>query len=337
MSMLMRRIGLAVVLVFSLVAAPHAVEAQKPERTARLGVLYVGLPQSPEQLAKSAIVQSMKELGWVEGQNLAVEWRSGESAEQLQAAAADLIQQKVDVFFVCCVALAKIVQLETKTIPIVVYGAGADLVAAGLVSSLARPGGNLTGLQILGDDLIPKRLELLKALIPNLSRVAFVQEDVTLSALPQVLARYDQQATVAARSLRIELHTFILHRGGDVPTAFLGMAKNHDQGLLVMATPFMFGLRKEIIDLAAAHRITAVYENHLYVESGGLMSYGVSISEMRRRGAVYVDKILRGAKPADLPVEQPTKFELVINLKTAKALGLTIPPSVLGRADRVIE
>jgi len=172
-------------------------------------------------------------------------------------------------------------------------------------------------------------------LIPNLSRVAFVQEDVTLSALPQVLARYDQQATVAARSLRIELHTFILHRGGDVPTAFLGMAKNHDQGLLVMATPFMFGLRKEIIDLAAAHRITAVYENHLYVESGGLMSYGVSISEMRRRGAVYVDKILRGAKPADLPVEQPTKFELVINLKTAKALGLTIPPSVLGRADRV--
>jgi putative ABC transport system substrate-binding protein len=139
----------------------------------------------------------------------------------------------VDVFFVCCAALAKIVQLETKTIPIVVYAAGADLVAAGLVSSLARPGGNLTGLQILGDDLIPKRLELLKALIPNLSRVAFVQEDVTLSALPQVLARYYQQATVAARSLRIELHTFILHRGADVPTAFLGMVKNHDQGLLV--------------------------------------------------------------------------------------------------------
>jgi putative ABC transport system substrate-binding protein len=289
----MRLIGLAVVLALSLVLAPHAVEAQKPEKTARLGVLYVGLPQSPEQLAKSAggsaLFQSMKALGWVEGRNLAVEWRSGESAEQLQAAAADLVQQKVDVFFVCCAALAKIVQLETKTIPIVVYAAGADLVAAGLVSSLARPGGNLTGLQILGDDLIPKRLELLKALIPNLSRVAFVQEDATLSTLPQVLARYDQQATVAARSLRIELHTFILHREGDVPTAFLGIVKKSRPGSIGHGDFLCVRASKEIIDLAATHRITAVYENQLYVESGGLMSYGVSIPEMRRRGAVYVD------------------------------------------------
>jgi putative ABC transport system substrate-binding protein len=247
------------------------------------------------------------------------------------------VRLKVDVLFVASAGLAKILQLETKTIPIVVGRAEGDLVAAGLVDSLARPGGNITGLQILNDDLVPKRLELLKALVPNLSKVAVLREDVTLSAVPQIGARYDQQAAIAARSLGIELHTFIVHRAGEFAAAFLGMMKNHDQGVLVTSSPFMFVHRKAIVDLAAAHRIAAVYDHQLFIEPGGLMSYGVNVSEMQRRAAVYVDKILKGAQPADLPVEQPTKFDLVINLKSAKVLGLTVPQSLLLRADEVIQ
>ena len=212
-----------------------------------------------------------------------------------------------------------------------------DLVASGLVESLARPGGNITGSQLLNEDLIPKRLELLKALVPSLSKVALLREDVTISVLPQILARYDQRAAIAARSLGIEIHTFIVRRAGDLAATFLGMKKNHDQAVVVTSAAFMFVHRKTVIDLAAAHRIPAVYELEVFVEPGGLMSYGVNVSEMKRRAAVYVDKILKGAKPADLPVEQPMKFELVINMKTAKALGVTIPPSILLRADQVIE
>jgi len=266
-----------------------------------------------------------------------VERRFGESAGELRAGAADLVRLKVDVLYAGGAALAKLLQRETKTIPIVVAAPGGDLVGAGLIDSLARPGGNVTGVQSVGYDLVAKRLELLKTVVPNLSDVAVLQEDVTLSELPQQRAQYDQQAAIAARTLGIELHTFVLHRAGEFAVAFSGMIKNRDQGVLVMSTPFMFAHRREIIDLAAAHRIVAVYEHHLYVQQGGLLCYGVNLSEMSRRAAVYLDKILRGARPADLPVEQPTKFELVINTKTAKALGLTIPPSLLLRADQVIE
>ena len=181
-----------------LLTAPLAADAQKSEKMARVGFLLVGSAPSREEIAKAPTTSlfplAMKELGWVEGQNMVVERRWGESAEQLQAAAAELVRQKVDVLFAVNASLAKILQLETKTIPIVVAVAGGDLVAAGLVGSLARPGGNITGSQILSDDLIPKRLELLKAVVPNLSRVAFLQEDVTLWALPQMRARYDQLA-----------------------------------------------------------------------------------------------------------------------------------------------
>jgi putative ABC transport system substrate-binding protein len=324
-----------------LLVAPLAAQAQQSEKMARVGILGVGPAPSPEELAKSVSTNplwlSMRQLGWVDGQNMVVERRFGESADQLRAGAADLVRLKVDVLFVGGAGLAKILQLETKTIPIVVSAAGGDLVAAGLVDSLARPGGNITGLQSFSYDLVPKRLELLKALVPNLSMVAFLQEDVTLSTVPQLRVRYDQQAAIAARTLGIELHTFIVHRAGEFAAAFRGMMKNRDQGVLVMSTPFTFVHRREIVDLAAVHRIAAVYEFHLFVEPGGLMSYGVNIPEMSRRGAVYVDKILRGAKPGDLPIEQPTKFELAINLKTAKALGLTIPQSLLSRADQVIQ
>jgi putative ABC transport system substrate-binding protein len=324
-----------------LLAAPRAAEAQKSEKMARVGILGIGPSPSPQELAKSVSTNpfwlSMRQLGWVDGQNMVVERRFGESADQLRTGAADLVRLKVDVLFVSSAGLAKILQLETKTIPIVVGRADNDLVAAGLVDSLARPGGNITGSQLLNDELIPKRLELLKALVPNLSKVALLREDVTTSALPQILARYDQRVAIAARSLGIEVHTFIVRRAGDLAAAFLGMKKNHDQGVVVTSPAFMFVHRKAVIDLAAAHRIAAIYDLQNFVESGGLMSYGVNIPEMQRRAAVYVDKILKGAKPADLPVEQPTKFDLVINLKTAKTLGLTIPPSLLLRVDEVIQ
>ncbi len=325
-----------------LLAAPLAAEAQKSEKKARVGILGIGTAPSPQELAKSVSTNpfwlSMKELGWVDGNNMVVERRFGESADQLRTGAADLVRLKVDVLFVGSAGLAKILQVETKTIPIVVGRSDNDLVEAGLVDSLARPGGNITGSQLLNDDLIPKRLELLKAVVPKLSKVALLREDVTTSALPQIFDRYDQRVAIAAQSLGIEIHTFIVRRAEDLAGAFLGMNRNHDQAVVVVGSAgFMFAHRKAIIDLAAAHRIPAIYAYQVYVEAGGLMSYGVNAPEMQRRAAGYVDKILRGAKPADLPVEQPTKFELVINLKTAKALGLTIPPSLLGRADEVIQ
>jgi putative ABC transport system substrate-binding protein len=325
----------------ALLAAPRAAEAQKPEKKARLGVLGIGTAPSPPELAKSVATNpfwlSMKELGWVDGQNMVVERRFGESAEQLRAGAADLVRLKVDVLFASSAGLARILQLETKTIPIVVGRADENLVAAGLVDSLAKPGGNITGSQLLNDDLIPKRLELLKALVPKLSKVALLREDVTTSALPQIYSRLEEQVANAARSLGVAIHTFIVRRAADLAPAFLGMKKNRDQGLLVTSPAFMFVHRKAVIDLAATHRIPAIYELQVFVEPGGLMSYGVNASEMQRRAAVYVDKILKGAKPAELPIEQPTKFDLVINLKTAKALGLTVPQSLLARADEIIQ
>jgi putative tryptophan/tyrosine transport system substrate-binding protein len=314
----------------TLLAAPLAAEAQKTEKMARVGVLGIGPTPSPQDLAKSVSTNpfwmSMRQLGWVDGQNMVVERRFGQSADELRRGAADLVLLKVDVLFVSSAGLAKILQRETKAIPIVVGRADEDLVAAGLVESLARPGGNITGSQLLNDELIPKRLELLKALVPNLSKVALLREDVTTSVLPQIYAGYDERVAIAARSLGVEAHTFTVRQAGDLTPAFLGMKKNHDQGVLVMSPAFMFVHRKAIVDLAAAHRIAAIYEIQVFVEAGGLMSYGVNLPEMQRRAAAYVDKILKGAKPADLPVEQPRKFDLVINLKSAKTLGLTIPP-----------
>ena len=336
----MRVIGL-VILGLGLALAPLATEAQKSEKMAHVGILGIGPVPSPQDLAKSVSTNpfwmSMRQLGWIDGQNMVVERRFGESPDQLRTGAADLVRLKVDVLFVSSAGLAKILQLETKTIPIVIGRADEDLVAAGLVDSLRRPGGNITGSQLLNDDLIPKRLELLKALVPNLSKVALLREDVTTSALPQVPAQYGQEIAIAARGLGIEVHTFIVRRAEDLAIAFLGMKKNHDQGVVVMSPAFMFVHRKAVIDLAAAHRIPAIYELRVFVEPGGLMSYGVNVSEMQRRAAIYVDKVLKGAKPADLPVEQPTQFELVINMKTAKGLGLTIPQTLLLQANQLIE
>ena len=334
----MRLIGLAVVLSVSLILTPLAVGAQPAGKTAQMGVLAVGPVQSPEEqasLATNPFWRAMKDLGWVYGQNIVVERRYGESADQLRAAATDLVRLKVDVLYALSASLAKLLQLETETIPIVVAASGSDLVAIGLVASLARPGGNLTGTQVLNSDLIPTKLELLQALIPNLSRIAFLTEDV--SVLPQTYAEHDRSLTAAARTLGLNVHTVVVHEPGEFAAAFLRITKNGNQGLLVLGSPFSIRHRKQIVELAAKHRIVAIYENEISVEAGGLMSYAANREELAHRNAALVDKILRGAKPADLPVEQPTKFKLVINLKTANALGLKIPPSVLGRADRVIE
>jgi putative ABC transport system substrate-binding protein len=230
----MRSIGLAVVLSISLVSAPLAAEAQKSEKTARVGILGLGPVPSPQALATSVSTNpfwmSMRQLGWVDGQNMVVERRFGESVDQLRTGAADLVRLKVDVLFVSSAGLAKILQMETKTIPIVIGRADENLVAAGLVESLARPGGNITGSQLLNDDLIPKRLELLKALVPNLSRVALLREDVTTSVLPRMPAQYGEQIAIAAHSLGLEIHTFIVRRAGDLAAAFLGMKKKSRPG-----------------------------------------------------------------------------------------------------------
>jgi putative ABC transport system substrate-binding protein len=325
----------------AVLAAPGVGAAQKSEKMRRVGVLGVGSAPTPQELATSVATNqfwiSMKELGWVDGQNMIVERRFGESADQLRKGAADLVRLKVDVLFVATAGLAKILQLETKTIPIVVGRAEGDLVAAGLVNSLAKPGGNITGSQLLSDELVSKRLELLKALVPNLSKVALLQEDVTTSVLPQIPARYDQHAASAARALGLTVQTFTVRGARDLTAAFTDMSKNQVHGALVASSAFMFVHRQLLVDLAATHRIAAIYEVQLFVESGGLMSYGVDVREMQRRAATYVDKILRGARPADLPIEQPTKFDLVLNMKTARALGLTIPQTLLLGVDQVIE
>jgi len=321
--------------------APPVVEAQQPGKMPRVGILGIGPTPSPQELAQSVATNqfwiAMKELGWVDGRNMLVERRFGESDDQLRKGAAELVRLKVDVLFVAGEGLAKILQLETKTIPIVVGRAEGDLVAAGLVKSLAKPGGNVTGSQLLSDDLVSKRLQLLKALVPNLSKVALIREDITTLASPEVPARYDQLAATAARALGLTVQSFVVRGAKDLAAAFPDMVRSQVRGALVTRSAFMFVYRQTLVDLAATHRIPAIYEIQVFVEIGGLISYGVNVAEMQQRAATYVDRILRGAKPADLPVEQPTKFDLVVNLKAAKALGLSIPQSILVRADQVIE
>jgi putative ABC transport system substrate-binding protein len=307
-----------------LLTAPLAVEGQQAGKVARIGILSASPPtMSPDQAlefrSRNPFWVTLKDLGWVHGQNLVVEERWGESADQLRAAAVDLVRLKVDLLWSPGFAPAAHLLRETKTIPIVVYQAGVDLVAEGFVASLARPGDNLTGSQVFQGSLVPKRLEFLKTLVPSLSRVALLQDGVTTTAIPNVLTSYTQQAAVAARPLGLK------------------MMKARDQALLVMSSNFFSRRRKEIVDLAVKHRIVTLYEHPQYAEAGGLMSYGANTDDMLRGSAVYIDKILRGAKPGDLPIEQPTKFELIINLKSAIALGLTIPPKLLQRADHLIE
>jgi len=310
----------------AIVTTPLAGEAQQAGKVPRIGVLQVWSSADP---MVELIRQSLREVGYVEGQTIAVEFRLAEGkTERLPALAADLVQLKADAILTFGDPAIRAAQQATRTIPIV--AATDDLVGAGLVANLARPGGNTTGVSILASELNVKRLELLKETLPRVSRIAALWD-------PGSGTFHLKGLEAAARSLGVELQVLEVRRPEDFQRAFGAARKGRAGALNVLASPFLYGHRQTIIDLAAKNRLPAIYQWREMAEAGGLMSYGPTLSELLRLCAAVLDKILKGAKPGDLPVEQPTKFELVINLKTAKTLGLRIPQSVLTRADEVIQ
>jgi ABC-type uncharacterized transport system substrate-binding protein len=328
----MRQIGLAVVLAVSLFLAPLPGEAQQAPKIPRIGFLAPGTPAATAQNTET-FRQGLRGLGYVEGETFILEARYGEARfERLPALTRELVGLKVDVIVTTNDLAIAAVKRETRTIPIVMVNS-TDPVGTGFVASLARPGANVTGLSNFSPELSGKRLELLREVIPGLSRVAFLwNPDVRGSVLAY------KETVGAARSLRLQLHSVELTRAEDLDRAFSEVMEQRAQVLIVQTpNPILFSNREQITTFAQRKRLPSIYGGSSYVNAGGLMSYGPSTPDMFRRAAIYVDKILRGAKPADLPVEQPTKFELVINLKTAKALGLTIPQSILMRADQVID
>jgi putative ABC transport system substrate-binding protein len=285
---------------------------------------------------QEAFRQGLRDLGYVEGRNVVIEYRDAEGKhERLPALAAELVALKVDVIVAAASNhLALAAKQATRTLPIV-FAAVVDPVASGLVTSLARPGGNVTGASILSSELVGKRLELLTQAIPGVSRVAVLWLPGALGE--RVEKDMLKEADVAARALGVRLQ-FVEARGpADLDRAFSDMTRARAGAMTVLPSAMFLRERRRLVDLAAEHRLPAVYTVKEYVDAGGLMAYAPNLADVVRRAATYVDRILKGAKPGDLPVEQPTKFELVINLKTARTLGLTIPPSVLARADQVID
>jgi putative ABC transport system substrate-binding protein len=324
---------LAPAVVLLLLAAPLAVEAQPAAKVPRIGWLPVNLASAPINL--EPFRQGLRDLGYVEGRNLVIETRDAEGRlERLPALAAELVALKVDVIVAPGTPQALAAKNATRTIPIVFVGA-ADPVTDGLVTSLARPGGNATGSSNFAPELVGKRLELLKQAVPGGSRVAVLWQPG--GSAERAEKDMLKEAEVAARALGVRPQ-FVEARGpADFDRAFSEMIRARAGALTVLASGMFNTERRRLVDLAAKNRLPAVYPWREAVDAGGLMSYGPNIADLNRRAATYVDKILKGAKSADLPVERPTKFEVVINLKTAKALGLTIPPSLLARADQVIE
>jgi len=280
-----------------------------------------------------AFRQGLRELGYVEGKNIVIEWRSAEGKrDRLPSLAAELVRLKVDIIVTAGPPATRSAKKATVTIPIV-FAQDGDPVASGFVASLARPGGNITGLSTLAPELSGKRLELLKEIVPRLSRVA-VLGNSTNPANAQVL----KETELAAGVFGVKLQYLDVLDPKDIETAFRAASKGRaDAVLMTVSGGVVLSQRTQVVELAAKSRLPAMYIIREYVETGGLMSYGVSLIDLDRRAATYVDKILKGAKPADLPVEQPTKFEFIINLTAAKQIGLTIPPNVLVRADRVIK
>jgi putative ABC transport system substrate-binding protein len=331
----MRLIGRALTLAVCLVLLPLIGEAQQADKIARIGYLSLNLAAVDPRLWE-AFRQGLRDLGYVEGRNLLIEYRDAKGKpERFPALAAELVALKVDVIVAGGGTLGALAAKQaTATLPIVFPVAG-DPVAEGLVTSLARPGGNVTGLSIVSPELVGKSLELLKEAVPGVSRVALLLKP---DSMPD-RARKDrlEAAEVAARALGVRLQVVEARGPEDFDRAFSDMTRARAGALYVLATPVFDIARRRLVDLAAKNRLPTVYSFKGWVEEGGLMSYGPDVADLFRRAAPYVDKILKGARPGDLPVEQPTKFELVINLRTAKAFGLTIPASVLLRADQVIE
>jgi putative ABC transport system substrate-binding protein len=305
--------------------APRAAQAQPAGRVYRIGSLGIGEPD--------LLRQTLREAGYVEGQNLTIEWRSPADGrpERFEGLAAELVRLKVDVLVASNPAAALAAKKATASIPIVMVHTP-DPVQLGLVASLGRPGGNVTGTTSLSADLSAKQLELLKEAIPQASRVAVLSNPVN-PWHPQAI----KGAEGAARSLHVQLHNAEVRTGGDLEAAFTAMTKERAEGVLVLSDPMTFFHRARIAELAAKRRLPTMHGVRGYVDAGGLMSYWAYQADLYRRAVSYVDRILKGAKPGDLPIEQPTRFELVINMKTARTLRLTIPPSLLARADQVIE
>jgi putative tryptophan/tyrosine transport system substrate-binding protein len=310
-------------------AAPLVGEAQQVGRVYRLGFLQ---PQANTRDVnfREVFSQGLRDHGYIEGQNIFIEYRMSKASTENPALLTDLLGRKIDILVTWTTPALMAAKQATSTIPIV--GISGDPVQTGLIASIARPGGNLTGFAILSDELELKNLQLLKEAAPRISRVAiFSNPDNPVWS--NVLKRLQE----VAPALGVKLQPLEVRESCDLEVAFAAAAKERAEALLVFRDAIFADLRRQITDFAARHRLPAISGERLFVEAGALMMYRANFPLMLRRAATYVDKILKGAKPADLPVEQPTKFELVINVKTAKALGLTIPPSLLARADQVIE
>jgi putative ABC transport system substrate-binding protein len=314
-----------------ILAAPLAAYAQPTGKVYRMGYLYSGSATSSPR-APEALRAELRELGWVEGRNIVIDYRFAEGRfDRLPDLAAELVRLKVDVIVAWPTPPAVAAKNATGTIPIVMIGVGYP-VELGLVASLARPGGNVTGLSFNAGMEIGKGMELLKESVPKVRRVAVLSNPANPGHAPA-----GSIVKASAQSLGVPFQLLDVREPNQFEGAFAAMTKDRVEALLVMTDSLFILHRARLAELAAKNRLPSMFGVREFVDAGGLMSYGVSVPDLMRRGAAFVDKILKGATPADLPIEQPTKFELVINLKTAKALGLTIPPSVLARADQVIE
>jgi putative tryptophan/tyrosine transport system substrate-binding protein len=321
-------------LLLLLLAAPVGMAtAQPPQKVPRVGYLSPFSPSDPvRQRRLEAFRQGLRELGYVDGQNIAIESRWAEAQyERYPALVADLVRLKVDVIVAISGAATRAAQQATRTIPIVMLHVN-DPVGSGLVASLARPGGNVTGLTIMDPDLVGKQLQLLTEVVPKVSRVALLRHPDNPASAAQL-----REAEAAARVLGVRLQILEARNPQGINRAFAAMTRERAGALLIIADALFGNQRRQIIELAATRRLPSILGGGAYAEDGGLMSYGPNYLDLERRAATFVDKILKGAKPGDLPVAQPTKFELVINIKTAKAIGLTIPQPLLQRADQIID
>jgi putative tryptophan/tyrosine transport system substrate-binding protein len=315
----------------ALVAFAVIAEAQQPAKVPRIGFVSA-ISSSTISSRVEAFRQGLRELGYVEEKNIVVEYRySDGKLERLKDFAAELVRLKVDTIVTAGPSVTRPVEEATATIPIVM-AFDDDPVGSGFAASLARPGGNITGLSILAPEISGKQIELLKEIVPNLARVAILGTSTRLGA-----AQTLKETELAARGFGVKPQYLDILGPRDIETAFREASKGRAEAVLVLQSAVIYMHRKQIVDHAVKSRLPAIYNVPEFVEAGGLMTYGVHLPDLYRRAATYVDKILKGAKPADLPIEQPTKFEFIVNLKAAKQIGLTIPPNVLARADRVIK
>ena len=327
----MRLTGLAVILTLSLTLAPVVAAAQPAGKAWRVGVLTTGNPHSAPPANWEGFLQGLRESGYVEGQNIAIEQRYAEGKPELfPDRAADLIRLKVDVIFARGPWAVSAAKAATRTIPIIGLDLESDPISDGFVTSLARPGGNITGMFLDLAELSGKQLQILKEIMPKLSRVAILGD-------PAVNASQLRELRVVARSLAVQTQALEMKSSKDLESAFEAANKGHATALIVLSNPLTLASRTQIGGMATKRRLPTMYLYRAHVDAGGLISYGPDLPDMFRRCGEYVGRILGGAKPAELPVERPVRFDLVVNLKTAKTLGLTIPPSVLARADQIIE